>query len=61
MVCISLINWGSDYYEIKNTKVINNEFVNQNDGFQSNRSPKYSNAEGRYQDANVEGTIIDGN
>lgn len=60
-VAIALINWGSDYYEVKNTKIINNEFVDQNDGFQSNRSPKYSSSEGKYQNANVEGTIIDGN
>ena len=46
-------------YSIKNTKIINNEFYNCNDSIQLVRRNRLS--DGAYQDANYEGTIIDGN
>ncbi len=58
-VCISIMQWGADSYETKNIKIINNEIVNQGDGFQSVRGPRYS--DGLLQDGNCEGLIIDSN
>jgi hypothetical protein len=65
-VAVSLSSWGVRYSEIKNTKILNNEIVNSNDGIQLVRNPmiwldKSDSMYGKYQDANCEGTIIDGN
>ena len=47
-----------DFVEVKNTKIINNEIVNCNDGFQAVR---HNNSVKEFYDANYEGTIIDSN
>lgn len=59
-VCIQLATWDTHYGQIWNTKIINNEFYNQNDGVQLVRGPVdgYTTL---YQDNNFEGTIIDSN
>lgn len=58
-VAISLMHYGAEYVEVKNTKIINNEIVNAGDGFQAVRHNRPS--DGKLQDANCEGTILDGN
>jgi len=58
-VCISLFTYGDQMVTIKNTKIINNEIVNQGDGIQTVRHNR--NSDGKLQDANYEGTIIDSN
>ncbi|GIU00463.1 hypothetical protein TSL6_09690 [Sulfurovum sp. TSL6] len=52
---ISFKDWSSTVFSIKNTKIINNEIVNSNDGIQTviPMTPEVT--------ANVEGTIIDNN
>lgn len=57
---IKLHEWGVKSFEIRNTKIINNEIINANDGIQLVRSP-INDSSGDYQDANCEGTIIDNN
>lgn len=59
-VSINLISWGTESFEIKNTKIINNEIVTSNDGIQLTRSPIGGSGD-YYQAGNCEGTIIDGN
>ncbi|WP_415407813.1 hypothetical protein ACLHDG_04590 [Sulfurovum sp. CS9] len=59
-VCIQIQAWGTNYFQVHNTKVINNEFYNQNDGFQIVRGA-VSNYRTAYQDGNAEGTIVDSN
>lgn len=65
MVAINLIEFDANKWSAKNNKIINNEFVNQNDGIQVtiSKTSKTPNADGRYpfQEANVAGLIIDGN
>lgn len=56
-VAIQIAPWGATYGQIHNTKVINCEFYNCNDGFQIVRAPAGSGPE--YQDHNAEGTIVD--
>ena len=55
---ISFFEWSADSWSIKNTKIINNEIVNANDGMQIVLAKK---SDGDYQEGNAEGTIIDGN
>lgn len=55
---ISFFDWNSNSWSIKNTKILNNEIVNTNDGIQTVLSKQ---SDGNYQSGNVEGTIIDGN
>ena len=57
---ITTSQWKVDSYTVKNTKIIENEIVNYNDGIQLHRGPD-SNGGKLYQKANCEGTIIDGN
>ena len=57
---ITTSQWMADSYTVKNTKIIENEIVNYNDGIQLHRGPD-SNGGKLYQKANCEGTIIDGN
>ena len=57
---ITTMQWKADSYTIKNTKIIENEIVNYNDGIQLNRSQDSSGGS-LYQHVNCEGTIIDGN
>jgi len=49
-----------DYVEIKDTKIIENEIVNQNDGLHVARNYSQSDPDVK-QTGNMEGTIIDGN
>ena len=56
------LSWSNNHempYSIKNTKILNNEFINCNDGIQLVRRNKPS--DGKYISANYEGTIINGN
>jgi len=54
----AIIFWGSpSSFEIKNTKIIGNEIYNCNDGIM----PMIYEKNGKWQDANAEGTIIDSN
>ncbi len=64
VMCILLTHnfnaYAADYVEIKNTKVLNNEIVNQNDGLHINITISQSNPNVN-QTGNMEGTIIDNN
>lgn len=59
-VAVQIAAWGAKFGQIHNTKVINNEFYNCNDGFQIVRRP-LNDGTGKYQDFNAEGTILDSN
>jgi len=51
---ILFFDWTNKSFEIKNNKIINNEFVNQNDSFQIARQT----INGILQKSNCEGTIF---
>ncbi len=57
-VCIQIFAWHINQAVVKNTKVISNEFYNQNDGFQIVRHEAEDGYTTPYQDLNAEGTII---
>ena len=59
-VAVQIMDWGVKELEVHNTKVINNEFYNQNDGFQIVRTAVDGHTK-PWQDVNAEGTILDSN